>query len=105
MTTDSQTQKYLSSSQQRVLNTLKALFGHESTGIASKDLASQLDTTASQVFKDLMNLQEAGLAEQLPDKNWRVASALGREAFKIMNNLDTARRRLDETANRYGINQ
>ena len=98
-------QKYLSSSQQRVLNTLKALFGHESTGIASKDLASQLDTTASQVFKDLMNLQEAGLAEQLPDKNWRVASALGREAFKIMNNLDTARRRLDETANRYGINQ
>lgn len=103
MTTDNQ--KYLSSSQQRVLNTLKALFGHESTGIASKDLASQLDTTASQVFKDLMNLQEAGLAEQLPDKNWRVASALGREAFKIMNNLDTARRRLDETANRYGINQ
>lgn len=102
MTTDSQNQKYLSSSQQRVLNTLKALFGHESTGIASKDLASQLDTTASQVFKDLMNLQEAGLAEQLPDKNWRVASALGREAFKIMNNLDTARRRLDETANRYG---
>lgn len=95
-------QKYLSSSQQRVLNTLKALFGHESTGIASRDLASQLDTTASQVFKDLMNLQEAGLAEQLPDKNWRVASALGREAFKIMNNLDTARRRLDETANRYG---
>ncbi len=95
-------QKYLSSSQQRVLNTLKALFGHESTGIASKDLASQLDTSASQVFKDLMNLQEAGLAEQLPDKNWRVASALGREAFKIMNNLDTARRRLDETANRYG---
>ena len=56
MTTDSQTQKYLSSSQQRVLNTLKALFGHESAGIASKELASQLDTTASQVFKDLMNI-------------------------------------------------
>lgn len=102
MTTDNQ--KYISNSQQRALNTLKALFGHESTGIASKDLAQQLDTKASQVFKDLMNLQEAGLAEQLPDKNWRVAPALGREVFKIMNNLDTARRRLDETANRYGIN-
>lgn len=100
MTTD--TQQYVSSSQQRVLNTLKALFGHESAGIASKDVASQLETTNSQAYKDLMNLQEAGLAEQLPDKNWRVAPALGREAFKIMNNLDTARRRLDETANRYG---
>lgn len=99
MTIDKQ---YVSSSQQRVLSTLKALFGHESAGISSKDIASQLDTTNSQAFKDLMNLQAAGLAEQLPDKSWRIAPAMGREAFKIMNNLDTARRRLDETANRYG---
>ena len=100
MTAD--TQQYVSSSQQRVLRTLKALFGHESSGISSQDLAGQLDTTAAQSYKDLMNLQEAGLAEQLPDKNWRIAPTVGREAFKIMNNLDTARRRLDETANRYG---
>lgn len=98
-------QKYISNAQQRVLNTLKALFGHEIAGITAKDLATHLNVTSSQVFKDLMNLQEAGVAEQLPNKNWRVAPALGREAFKIMNNLDTARRRLDETANRYGINQ
>ena len=97
-------QKYISNAQQRALNTLKALFGHESTGIPSKDLAALLDVTAAQVYKDLMNLEAAGLAEQMPDKNWRIAPALGREAFKIMNNLDTARRRLDETANRYGIN-
>lgn len=103
MTTD--TQKYLSSTQQRVLNTLKALFGHEADGISSKDLASQLDATNSQAFKDLMNLQEAGLAEQLPNKNWRIAPAMGREAIKVMNNIDAARRRLDETANRYGISQ
>ena len=98
-------QKYTSNAQQRALNTLKALFGHEIAGITAKDLATRLNVTSSQVFKDLMNLQEAGVAEQLPNKNWRVAPALGREAFKIMNNLDTARRRLDETANRYGINQ
>lgn len=101
MTTD--TQQYVSSSQQRVLNTLKALFGHESAGIASKDVASQLETTNSQAYKDLMNLQAAGLAEQLPDKNWRIAPAMGREAIKVMNNIDAARRRLDETANRYGL--
>ena len=103
MSTDSQNQKYISNAQQRALQTLQALFGHESNGIPSKEIARQLDATASQVFKDLINLQAAGLAEQLPDKNWRIAPSLGREAFKIMNNLDTARRRLDETANRYGI--
>ncbi|WP_230660444.1 winged-helix domain-containing protein [Psychrobacter sp. I-STPA10] len=101
MSTDNE--KYINSSQQRALRTLKALFGHEFTGISSKQLAQQLDTTASQVFKDLINLQAAGLAEQLPDKNWRIAPLLGREAIKVMHTLDSARRRLDETANRYGV--
>ena len=101
MTTD---EKYISNAQQRALKALKALFGHESSGITSTELAEQLEVTNSQVYKDLINLQAAGLAEQLPNKNWRIAPELGREAFKIMNNMDTARRRLEETANRYGLN-
>lgn len=94
---------YTSSSQQRVLRTMKVLFGHEINGITSSELAKQLETSNDRVFKDLVNLQEAGLAEQLPDKTWRIAPALGREAFKVMNALDTARRRLEETASRYGM--
>lgn len=94
---------YVSTSQQRVLKTLKALFGHEITGITSNDLAKQLNTSSDRVFKDLKNLEEAGLAEQLPNKNWRIAPLLGREALKVMNALDTARRRIDEAYQRYGI--
>ena len=94
-------QKYLSSSQQRVLNTLKALFGHEITGVTSKELAQRLGTSASQVFKDLMNLQEAGIAEQLPNKNWRISAGLGREAIKILNHINEGRQRVEEVSNRY----
>lgn len=94
---------YTSTTQQRVLRTMKALFGHEVTGITAQDLAKRLEMNASKTFKDLKNLEEAGLAEQLPDKTWRIAPALGREAFKVMNALDTARRRLEETASRYGM--
>lgn len=94
---------YVSTSQQRVLKTMKALFGHEEVGITTQELADKLETSSSRVFKDLKNLEEAGFAEQLPNKNWRISPALGRECFKIMNALDTARRRLDEAFARYGM--
>lgn len=94
---------YVSTSQQRVLKTMKALFGHEVTGITTNDLSRQLETSSDRVFKDLKNLEEAGLAEQLPNKNWRISPLLGREAIKVMNALDTARRRIDEAYQRYGM--
>lgn len=93
---------YTSTTQQRGYRTLKALFGHEINGITSAELAKKLETSNDRVFKDLMNLQEAGLAEQLPDKTWRISPALGREALKVMNALDTARKRIEETASRFG---
>lgn len=94
-------QKYISNAQQRALNTLKALFGHEIAGITAKDLATRLNVTSSQVFKDLMNLQEAGVAEQLPNKNWRISAGLGREAIKILNHINEGRQRVEEVSNRY----
>ncbi len=98
------TDKYTSTSQQRVLKTLKALFGHEVTGISNQDLAKRLGSTSDRVFKDLKNLEQAGLAEQLPNKNWRIASNLGREAIRIVNNIRAMSARVEETAERYGIN-
>ena len=97
--------KYVSTSQQRVLKTMKALFGHEVTGITTNDLSRQLETSSDRVFKDLKNLEEAGLAEQLPNKNWRISPALGRESLHIVNNLNAMARRLDETAKRFGVNE
>ncbi len=93
---------YTNNAQMRGYQTLKALFGHEVAGIECAELAKQLGREKAQVFKDLSTLQAAGFAEQLPDKRWRLSSNLAREAIKIMNGLDMARQRLDETARRYG---
>lgn len=95
---------YTSTTQQRVLRTMKALFGHEVTGITTQDLAKRLEMSASKTFKDLKNLEEAGLAEQLPNKNWRISSNLGRESLRIVNNIHAMARRIDETAERFGVN-
>ncbi len=94
----------VNATQLRGYQTLKALFGHEASGIECIDLAKQLGQSKSQVYKDLATLSAAGLAEQLPDKRWRLSSNLAREAIKIMNSIDSARRRVEETASRYGIN-
>lgn len=93
--------KYTSTTQQRVLRTLKALFGFEVTGISSTDLAKRLNTSSDRCFKDLKNLEEAGLAEQLPNLNWRISAGLGREAVKIMHHVNESRQRVDEVASRY----
>lgn len=95
---------YTNTSQLRGYQTLKALFGHEVSGIECVELSKQLGNSKAQVFKDLSTLQAAGLAEQLPNKNWRLSSTLAREAVKILHGLDNARQRVDETARRYGIN-
>lgn len=96
--------QYINKAQLRGYQTLRALFGYEVSGIECAVLAKQLECSKAQVFKDLSTLQAAGLAEQLPNKNWRLSSALAREAVKIMHGLNNARERVDETANRYGIN-
>lgn len=95
---------YTNKAQLRGYQTLKALFGHEVTGVSCLELANRLGASKGQVHKDLTVLEQAGLAEQLPSKNWRLASALGLESFKIQNAVDSARRRVDEAAARYGIN-
>ena len=90
----------LSRTQLRGYETMKALFGHELNGISCQALA---DRFGAQKAATLRDLQAAGLAEQLPNKCWRVSPALGREALKIFNAVNQARDRLNETASRYGI--
>ena len=93
----------LSKTQLRGYETLKALFGHELNGISCQTLADRFGTQKAATLRDLQALEAAGLAEQLPNKCWRVSPALGREALKIFNNVNQAADRLKETASRYGI--
>lgn len=94
----------LSSTQLRGYETLKALFGHEINGISCQALADSFGANKAAVLRDLQTLEAAGLAEQLPNKCWRVSPLMGREAVKIFNSVQTAQRRMDETLRRFGVN-
>ena len=93
----------LSRTQLRGYETMKALFGHELNGISCQALADRFGAQKAATLRDLQALETAGLAEQLPNKCWRVSPALGREALKIFDAVNQARDRLNETASRYGI--
>jgi DNA-binding IclR family transcriptional regulator len=94
--------KYLNSSQQRILGLLRCLAGNEMEGLAPGDIAKLNGCSASQVTRDLDNLYTAGLAEQLPNTGrWRLGPQIVQIAMKHMTALDRARKRLDETTNRY----
>lgn len=101
MTTSESNSSYTSTTQQRVLRTLKALFGFEITGITTQDLAKRLEMSSSKTFKDLKNLEEAGFAEQLQNKKWRVSPNLGKEALKILKHIDEHQKYFDDVVNRY----
>lgn len=103
--------QYTCAAQQRVLMVMMALAGHEVDGVSLMEITTALaqragKSPASQknnVFRDLHNLREAGLAEQLPDSDlWRLAPRMVQIAASYQRYLDRAAARLDETRQRYG---
>lgn len=92
-----------SSTQLRGYRVLKALFGHELNGISCQRIADGLGQNKVAALRDLQTLEAAGMAEQLPNKNWRVSAELGRQAVKMLNHIQSQRARMDETARRYGV--
>lgn len=102
--------RYLCASQQRVLAVMAALAGHEVDGVSLTELAAAIaarngaSTAAARnnVFRDLHNLQAAGLAEQLPDsERWRLGPRLVQIALSYQRHIDRVAARLDETRQRY----
>lgn len=94
----------LSSTQLRGYKVMQALFGHEVSGISCQRIADGMGLKKVAVLRDLQTLQAAGLAEQLPNKGWRISPALGREAVKMLYGIQSARARLEEAGSRYGMN-
>jgi len=94
--------KYVSDQQQRLMKVIRALAGNEIEGLAPGDIAKLVPCAPSQVTRDLANLRFFGWAEQLPTTNrWRLGPEIVQLATRHQIALDRARRRLDETANRY----
>lgn len=93
---------YSHDGQQRVLRLLLLLAGHEITGMAPVEIAKQQGCNASAVTRDLANLQEAGLAEQVPETGrWRLAPQIVQIALRHMAAVERAQTRLDEIRNRF----
>lgn len=93
--------KYIVSSQQRVLQTLVALAGHELEGLAPGEVARAVRTTASNTTRDLANLREAGLAEPMDTGRWRLSPRAAQIGLSVLKSLDDAQRRVAEISNRY----
>lgn len=62
--------------QQRAFLVLLALAGREAEGLALSQIARGIKSSTERVFHDLGNLAEAGLAERLPNGNWRLGPRL-----------------------------
>ncbi len=94
--------KYISEHQQRVLQLIRTLAGNEMEGLAPSEIAKLNACSPSQVTRDLANLKHIGWAEQLPATGrWRLGPEIVQISLRHMTALDRARRRLDETTNRY----
>ncbi|MBN8714392.1 MAG: helix-turn-helix transcriptional regulator [Xanthomonadales bacterium] len=96
---------YINAAQQRVLKILMLLAGHEVMGLAPGEVAKAVHTSASNVTRDLANLREAGMAETLDTGAWRITPRVGQIALRVLNSLGEARKRVDETAQRFSVDR
>lgn len=93
---------YTNSSQQRVLRLVGVLAGHEIHGIAPAQIRTEMCCSASDVTRDLANLQQAGWAEQVPATGaWRLAPYVVQIAVRHQVALAQAEDRLGEIKQRY----
>lgn len=94
--------KYIREPQQRLMQLIRTLAGNEIEGLAPGEIAKLNSWPASQVTKDLANLKHFGWAEQISATGrWRLGPEIVQIATRHMTALDRAKRRLEETTNRY----
>ena len=93
---------YTNEAQQRILRLVQTLAGNEIYGLTPTEIATAQGCSAPMVTRDLANLVEAGLAEQVPEtKRWRLAPPLIQLSLKHLAYLERAEGRVGETRNRY----
>ena len=93
--------RYHSRSQQRVLQVLLLLGGHEVNGLSLTDINESLGISPSQAKGDLENLRIAGVAEQMDTKRWRLTPRVPQIAVAMLNSIDRSERKLSEIKLRY----
>jgi len=94
--------KYISDSQQRLLELIRTLAGNEIEGLAPSQIATMTQCSPSQVTRDLANLKHKGWAEQIANTGrWRLGPEIVQISLRHAHALGRAQTRLDEVKNRF----
>lgn len=82
----------------------RLLAGHELLGLAPGEIAKGIGVAPSWVSVNLPALASTGFVELVDGTNrWRLGVAFVRISFTVSTNLGQAKRRLDETSQRYSV--
>lgn len=89
----------------KVCDLFRLLAGHEVLGLSPSEIAKGLSVPPSWVSQNLPPLAEqTGFVERVADTNrWRLGVPFVRIAFTVSNEHNTAKKRLDEVGQRYGV--
>lgn len=94
-------EKYSCEAQQRLLRVVEILVGNEVNGLAVKDIGERSGSTAATVYRDLMNLREAGWSEQLEDGRWRISVNAAKMLRRINDGINSALARVNAARRMY----
>lgn len=85
----------------KVFTVLDVLFRNFAQGFTPSELARATELSPSDITRYVATLIESGYAERITDTDRiRVSVSLARKAIQIMQSLDAAERRIQETRNR-----
>lgn len=97
------TTSYTNAAQQRLLQLIDLLAGHELAGLAPGEIAKALAVNASTVTRDLDNLRTAGWAEITPKGDrWRLAPHAIQISLRYAAGLQVGMQNQRDTQYRYG---
>lgn len=100
------TTDYTNAAQQRLLQLIDLLAGHELQGLAPAEIAKALKVAASVVTRDLDNLRTAGWAEQTPQGGrWRLAPHVVQISLRHAAAIQAGQQQLQDVVRRFSRTQ
>lgn len=88
-------------SQERIIAEMFALCENHIAGVANKDLAEKVGTTATNVCRDLAIFEKFGLVDRDTKGRWRLSPKFGGLAGQIAKSYQKAKLLLSEEEARY----
>jgi len=94
---------YINKAQQRLLQIIDLLAGHEVQGLLPSEIAKAIGSGAPLVTRDMANLQQAGWAERTPKSDrWRLSPHVIQLSLRYAAGLAESERALKDISQRFG---